>query len=116
MTEVGAAAAAQARARTEVREAARFWWLYLVLGAGWLLFAIIIFRFDWTSVSSISILFGTAMLAAGAAELLSVVGATGGWKVARALIGLAFIAIGVVAYIHPGNTFSALAGVAGERR
>jgi uncharacterized membrane protein HdeD (DUF308 family) len=92
-------------------EAAAFWWVYLVLGAGWLLFAIIIFRFDWTSVSSISILFGAAMLAAGVAELAAIGGASRGWRIAHALAGLAFVVIGVVAFVHPGDTFSALAGV-----
>jgi uncharacterized membrane protein HdeD (DUF308 family) len=82
-----------------------------VTGAAWLLFAIIIFRFDWTSVSAISILFGCALLAAGASEFLMIPGASGGWKVARGLLGVLFIVIGVIAFIHPGNTFSALAAV-----
>jgi uncharacterized membrane protein HdeD (DUF308 family) len=98
-------------ARSEAREASQFWWLYLVFGASWLLFAIIIFRFDWTSVSSISILFGIAAVAAGAIQLFSIGGASGGWKIAHALVGLALIVIGIIAFIHPGNTFSALAGV-----
>jgi uncharacterized membrane protein HdeD (DUF308 family) len=93
------------------REAAPFWWLYLVLGAAWLFFAIIIFRFDWTSVSSISILFGAAILAFGLAEFFAIAGASGGWKVAHALLGVACVAIGIVAFVHPGDTFSALAAV-----
>lgn len=107
MSDVGAAAAPPER----TSEAARFWWIYLVLGAGWLFFAIIIFRFDWTSVSSISILFGAALLAFGAAEFLAIAGASTGWKIAHGLIGLACIVIGIVAFIHPGDTFAALAGV-----
>jgi uncharacterized membrane protein HdeD (DUF308 family) len=93
-------------------EAARFWWIYLVLGIAWFFFAIIIFRFDWTSVSSISILFGVALLAFGGAEFFAAASAaTTGWKLAHALIGIACIVIGVVAFIHPGDTFAALAGV-----
>lgn len=111
MADLGAAATRRARARSGRREAAQFWWIYLVLGAAWLLFAIIIFRFDWTSVSSISILFGVAMLAAAGAEFFAVAGASGGWKIAHVLLGLALIVIGVVAFVHPGDTFSALAGV-----
>jgi uncharacterized membrane protein HdeD (DUF308 family) len=100
-----------APARAARRDAERFWWLPLIFGIGWLLFAIIIFRFDWTSVTSIAILFGTAMLAAGAFEFFNAFAASGGWRIGHALIGVAFVVIGIVAYVHPGDTFSALAGV-----
>src|SRR6266550_307210 len=58
------------------------WWLLLITGVGWTLVAIILLRFDYTSVSSISLLFGFVALAAG-----------------------------VVAFIHPGDTFLALAAI-----
>jgi uncharacterized membrane protein HdeD (DUF308 family) len=92
-------------------EASRYWWILLVTGIAWLLFAIIIFRFDWASVSAISILFGCAILAAGLTEFVMIVGATTGWKIAHALLGVVFVVIGVIAFIHPGNTFKALAAV-----
>lgn len=92
-------------------QASRYWWILLVTGTAWLLFAIIIFRFDWSSVSAISILFGCALLGLGAAEFLMIPGASGGWKVAHGLLGLLFVVIGVIAFIHPGNTFAALAAV-----
>jgi uncharacterized membrane protein HdeD (DUF308 family) len=112
MSDVGAAPSAEVREAAEaLREGSHYWWILLVTGAAWLLFAIIIFRFDWTSVSAISILFGCALLAAGASEFLMIPGARGGWKVARGVLGVLFIVIGVIAFIHPGNTFSALAAV-----
>jgi uncharacterized membrane protein HdeD (DUF308 family) len=93
------------------REAARLWWLFLVTGIIWLLVSLIIFRFDYTSVSAIAILFGIVCLFAGINEFLRMAGSTTGWKVAHALVGLLFIVIGIVAFIHPGNTFLALAAV-----
>lgn len=112
MSDIGAAPSAEVREAAEaLREGSEYWWILLVTGAAWLLFAIIIFRFDWTSVSAISILFGCALLAAGASEFLMIPGARGGWKVARGVLGVLFIVIGVIAFIHPGNTFSALAAV-----
>ncbi len=33
-----------------VRELACAWWIFLVTGILWLLFSVIVFRFDWTSV------------------------------------------------------------------
>ena len=97
--------------RVEEREAARLWWVYLITGGAWLLLAVIVFRFDWSTVSSISILFGIVMLAAAAAELYSVFTASGWWRLAYAALAIAFAAIGIVAFAHPGNTFAALAGV-----
>lgn len=94
-----------------MNEASRFWWILLVTGAAWILFSIIVFRFDYTSVSSISIVFGCVLIAAAITEFLMIVGATSGWKIGHALLGVAFLVIGIVAFIHPGNTFAALAAV-----
>jgi uncharacterized membrane protein HdeD (DUF308 family) len=112
MSDIGAASSAEVREAAEaMKEGSQYWWILLVTGAAWLLFAIIIFRFDWTSVSAISILFGCALLAAGGSEFLLIPGASGGWKLAHGLLGVLFIIIGVIAFIHPGDTFSALAAV-----
>lgn len=95
------------------RKAARYWWIFLVIGAGWLVFAMVVFRFDWRSVSAISILFGIVVIAAAIDELFAVfAGERSGWaRSGHALLALAFFVIGIVAFVHPGNTFSALAGV-----
>ena len=93
------------------RDVARYWWLYLVAAGGWFLFAVIVFRFDWTTVSSISILFGIVMLAAAVMELISVFTASGWWRIGHGVLAAAFGVIGVVAFVHPGDTFAALAAV-----
>ncbi len=94
-----------------MRDASGVWWIFLVTASAWLLFAIIVFRFDWTSVSSISILFGIVMLFAGIEELFTVGSVSGGWKIAYGLLGLAFIVLGIISFVHPGGTFKALAAV-----
>ena len=43
------------------------WWLMLITGIAWIVVSMILLRFDYTSVSSISILFGFVALFAGAA-------------------------------------------------
>ena len=111
MSDLGGVARMDGPRRDEAVEFARLWWIYLVFAAGWLLFSIIIFRFDWTSVSSISILFGIAMLVFGATELASVFGSTGGWRIAHALLAVAFVVIGIVAFVNPGGTVAALGAV-----
>ncbi len=93
--------------------ATKLWWLFLVIGTAWLLFAIIVFRFDWRSVSAISIVFGVVVLAAAVDEILvAFSGGQSGWMVAlRLVVAAALVVIGVIAFIHPGNTFAALAAV-----
>jgi uncharacterized membrane protein HdeD (DUF308 family) len=98
--------------REAVADAARFWWILLITGTGWILFSIIILRFDWTTVSAISILFGIVMFASAGAEFVAAFVAESGWlKAARIALALALVVIGVVAFVHPGNTFRALAAV-----
>jgi uncharacterized membrane protein HdeD (DUF308 family) len=87
------------------------WWLMLITGIAWIVVSMILLRFDYTSVSSISILFGIVALFAGAAEIGVLMMAAGWWKLLHALLAFVFIATGIVAFIHPGNTFLALAAV-----
>jgi uncharacterized membrane protein HdeD (DUF308 family) len=101
-------------AATEQRTLARFlppWWLLLITGIAWTLVALILLRFDYTSVSAISILFGVVAIMAGVAEIGVLILARGWWKVLHAFLVVVFIAAGIVAFIHPGNTFRALAAV-----
>jgi uncharacterized membrane protein HdeD (DUF308 family) len=87
------------------------WWLFLITGIGWMLVALIVLRFDYRSVSAISILFGIVAIAAGVLEIGVLILAQGWWKLLHALLVVIFIAAGIVAFIHPGNTFAALAAV-----
>ena len=48
--------------REVVEEAAHRWWLFLVSGIAWLVFALLVFQWDYTTVYAISILFGIVAL------------------------------------------------------
>jgi uncharacterized membrane protein HdeD (DUF308 family) len=87
------------------------WWLLLITGIGWTLVGLIVLRFDYTSVSAISILFGIVAIAAGVLEIGALMLANGWWKLLHILLIVVFIGAGIVAFIHPGNTFVALAAV-----
>jgi uncharacterized membrane protein HdeD (DUF308 family) len=87
------------------------WWLFLITSIGWMLVALLLLRFDYTSVRAISILFGIVAIAAGVLEVGVLILARGWWKLLHGLLVVVFIAAGVVAFIHPGNTFAALAAV-----
>jgi uncharacterized membrane protein HdeD (DUF308 family) len=87
------------------------WWLVLITGIGWMLVGLIVLRFDYTSVSAISILFGFVAIAAGVMEIGVLMLANGWWKLLHIVLAVVFIATGIVAFVHPGNTFAALAAV-----
>ena len=87
------------------------WWLLLVTGIGWTLVGLILLRFDYTSVHAISLLFGFVAIAAGIIEIAMIFIAAGWWKLLNAVLAVVFIAAGVVAFVHPGNTFAALAAI-----
>jgi uncharacterized membrane protein HdeD (DUF308 family) len=87
------------------------WWLLLITGIGWMLVGLIVLRFDYTSVSAISILFGCVAIAAGVLEVGVLFMAEGWWKLLHAAVAVIFIAAGIAGFVHPGNTFAALAGV-----
>ncbi len=93
--------------------ARRLWWVFLLSGLAWLLFAGILFRFDYLTVNAIAILFGVTAIAAGVTELGVVSFVSGGWKVAHGLLGIVLVAGGVIAILNPGGTFTALAAVIG---
>ena len=87
------------------------WWLFLITGLAWSLVGLILLRFDYTSVHAISLLFGFVMIAAGVLEVAMIFLASGWWKLLNAVLALAFLVAGVVAFVHPGDTFLALAAV-----
>jgi uncharacterized membrane protein HdeD (DUF308 family) len=87
------------------------WWLMLITGIAWILVGLIVLRFDYTSVSAISLLFGFVALAAGVMEIMVMVLAAGWWKLFHIVLAIVFIVAGIVAFVHPGDTFEALAAV-----
>jgi uncharacterized membrane protein HdeD (DUF308 family) len=87
------------------------WWLLLITGIGWILLGLIVLRFDYTSVSAISILFGIVAISAGIFEIGALILAAGWWKLLHGVLAFVFIVAGIVGLIHPGDTFVALAGV-----
>ena len=97
--------------REVVEEATSRWWLFLVSGIAWLVFALIVFQWDYTTVYAISYLFGIVALVAGGNEFIAIAFSTTGWKIAHAVLGVLFVIAGVWALVHPHNAFSTLAAL-----
>jgi len=99
--------------REVLEDTADRWWIFLITGIAWLVFALVVFQWDYTSVSAISYLFGVVAIVAGVNELLEISISTRGWKWAHALLGVLFIAVGIWAVVHPYDTFKTLAALVG---
>jgi uncharacterized membrane protein HdeD (DUF308 family) len=93
------------------REGEPLWWIGLISGSIWIVFALVVFRFDYTTVSAISILLGCVCLAGALFEAIAAFATHGWWRVANIGLAIAFAIIGVVAFVHPGDTFDALASI-----
>jgi uncharacterized membrane protein HdeD (DUF308 family) len=94
-----------------VESASRVWWVFLVTGIAWLWVALIVLRLDLTSVTAIAVLFGIVAIGLGVTEFFAMAGSTTGWKIVRAILGVIFIAAGIVAFTEPAGTFVALASL-----
>lgn len=94
-------------------EAAGRWWLFLVTGIGWLVFSLLVFQWDYTTVYAVSFLFGTVAIVAGINEFLLISVSTTGWKVVHAILGVIFLIAGIWALVHPHNAFLTIAALIG---
>jgi uncharacterized membrane protein HdeD (DUF308 family) len=89
------------------------WWWFLVTGITWLLLAVIVLRFDMTSVATVGVLLGVVLLLAGLDEFFIMWMRGTGWRWVHALMGIVFVIGGVWAFIHPIGAFYELAAILG---
>ena len=99
--------------REVLEEAADRWWLFLITGICWLVFSLIVFQWDYTSVAAISYLFGVVAIVVGVNEFLQISVSTTGWKWIHGLLGVLFVLAGIYALWHPYDTFATLAALVG---
>src|SRR6201991_3477826 len=96
----------------ELASTTKHWWLLLVTGVAWVVIAIVILRFDYTTVAAIAVLFSVFCFAAAANEVMvSAVTPSRGWRILHWLLAALFIVVGVVAFFRPADTFVGLAAV-----
>jgi uncharacterized membrane protein HdeD (DUF308 family) len=102
-----------ARERMAVRDAARYWWVFLVSGILWLLIAWVVLRMDQTSVVAVGVLLGAVFLFAGINEIGAATIAGGGWAVWHWIMAGIFFLAALWGFVEPVDTFFALASVLG---
>ena len=97
--------------RELAEEAADRWWMFLVTGIGWLVFALLVFQRDYTTIYAISILFGIVALVAGANEFFQIMVSSTGWKIVHGILGVLFVITGIWALVDPRSAFTTLAAL-----
>jgi uncharacterized membrane protein HdeD (DUF308 family) len=98
--------------RTPVRDVTRLWWVFLVTGIAWLIVALVVLRFDETSLATVGVLLGVVFLAAAVNEFFTAY-VQRSWAWAHALLGILFVVGAISAFIQPYDAFWALASILG---
>lgn len=99
-------------AESAMSEMGRAWWVFLVTGILWLLAAMVILRFDVTSIAAVGVLLGVVILLVGVNEFI-IAAMVEGWKWVHVVLGILFVLGGFAAMFRPVNAFWALASILG---
>lgn len=95
-----------------IRRAASYWWVELLLGVFWVLISVVVLKFDQASVTTVGILTGLMFLVFAAEEsILAAIDRRGRWL--WVIFSLLLAVSGIVALIHPVNTFAGFADILG---
>lgn len=98
--------------RPFLSQIARYWWVELLMGVLWLVIAVVVLKFNHASVITVGVLTGIMFLVFAAEEFaLAVVDRSTRWL--WAVFGVLLTAAGIVALIHPRNTFAGFADILG---
>jgi len=57
-------------APTVLREAARYWWVFLVIGIAWVVAALVILQFNHASITTVSVILGIMFVAAAVQQFV----------------------------------------------
>jgi uncharacterized membrane protein HdeD (DUF308 family) len=91
---------------------ASYWWIELLIGVVWVILAVVVLKFNHASITTVGILTGLMFLVFAAEEfLLAYLDRSARWL--WAIFGVLLAAGGIVALIHPGQTFVAFAEILG---
>jgi uncharacterized membrane protein HdeD (DUF308 family) len=101
------------RARSVASDATGSWWWFLITGVAWLIIALIVLRFDASSLASVGTLLGVILLVAGANEFMLLSLRDVGWKWAHGILAALYVVGGIWAFVHPIGAFYELASILG---
>ena len=99
--------------RREATGFAKNWWLFLITGLAWLLVAVLVLRFNITSIATVGVLLGVMFMGAAFNEFMASTTVAGGWKFVHITLGVLFVLGALWGFFEPVDTFFALASVLG---
>jgi uncharacterized membrane protein HdeD (DUF308 family) len=98
--------------RPFLAQVARYWWVELLVGVFWVVIAVVVLKFNNASVVTVGVLTGIMFLLF-AAEEFALAALDRSYRWVWGLFGVLLTAAGIVALIHPRNTFAAFADILG---
>jgi uncharacterized membrane protein HdeD (DUF308 family) len=107
-----AATPAEHPVREAVRDVTGLWWLWLVGGVAWLAIALVILQFDRASIATVGVIIGLMFLLS-AIQQFALAAVIRTWRWLWVGFGVLFVIAGIIALIHPEDTFAALADILG---
>ena len=93
-------------------EDTKAWWVFLLGGVLWILFAWVVLSIDYDTVWAVALYFGFGLIAGGLMGVLSGM-VTRSWRWVHVSFGVLSIVAGIITLIWPGQTFLVLAAVIG---
>jgi uncharacterized membrane protein HdeD (DUF308 family) len=94
-------------------EVSRRWWILLLSGVAWLLIAVIVLRFNATSVATVGLMLGAVFLFAAVQQFALAVLQGGGWAVLRVVLAVLFVGGAIWSFVTPYDAFWSLAAAFG---
>ena len=91
---------------------ASYWWVELLVGALWIVVAVVVLKFNNASIITVGVLTGIMFLLFALEEFaLGAIDSGGRWM--WVLFGILLTAAGIVCLIHPTRTFAGFADILG---
>jgi len=98
--------------REELKGFTDKWWLVLILGILWIIYAWIVLSFTFSTVLAIAVFAGVAFIFSGITEFFYAA-LVDEWKWLWIVLGVISIIAGIVALVWPDQTFLVLAAIIG---
>jgi uncharacterized membrane protein HdeD (DUF308 family) len=93
-------------------EATKHWWVFLVAGILWIMYAWVVLSFDYRTVWAVAVFFGWGLIGGGLMGVAMGLRAPS-WRWLHVTFGVIGVIAGFLALVWPGQTFLVLAAIIG---